>query len=952
MSTTCDESAGSAQSASTSASLAGSGAAAANSLPPHPATFNARGPTLSESRLNDLDAVISFYGLKPPEDPVAHAIAAGEAAMAAQPKPVGADATSTQNGQGVSELPAPTLKVYKCSNCLRAFLSEEAREEHLGNSLVCEQAAIPRSVRQRTHAKVFPDSVCNDDYEDEPLDPERAALYRIALQATSIANSHSAKDCSSDPAAQASTAESIVQAIAQRVRQVRAVLTGTVAAVRPSGQGGQKLTKRVKLLREMGGATGSTEGTLAGLVNDVSALGALNSDVAAALSGDISSLSADSALAVAALVDHLGDNDDKGRDGSGADSSASGSGDGYDDSMPARAWTGHLRENLGLGNSQAFELTAAAGVVAAAANAGPASDAAAAAAAAGKPLSALTLASLVSSNASSTMALSTGVLQGGVAGSAQGGNVATLLSSSEGLSVPVGGDDEDGDSKDPWISSANDVINFRFVGTESDLHSTKSTFKPTYTHQIFNNEQIYGYKGLSVDLYFTAGSLYPYFAYRYKDVKPPLSTEEDSKDVASTIARLTYRPPDDIIGALASKLPASCFSKSLEEFKQRIYEPFNPPGEMIHSYTVPTLIHQHKGHRLESSFHIFRGRLTDPAMREFHERLQFFLLFYIDRSSYIDSNDPVWEVLLVAERLFNKTTQETTWRTVGYTTLYTFLHYPKGSRLRLSQILILPPYQRQGHGQQLLNAVFAEADRRDVVEINIEDPAVGFQALRDLTDVTRCRDRGFFQKASRTQSFGYGARSLASPTAGIDSAKESMLSLSSSSRSFSGIVSSNSNRRDAAAAAAAAAAASYVAQNVESSSPSPTDAATPTAATASTRTDVVELDPELQQVIAQAQKQPHVWNRKYAEYVRRELRITLAQVRRCYEIFRFASIDPRDEEGLKEFRLDVKKRLFKDHEEELSIYVNDPEGRKKRLQELYQELEDAYRNVCRKARIR
>jgi hypothetical protein len=168
----------------------------------------------------------------------------------------------------------------------------------------------------------------------------------------------------------------------------------------------------------------------------------------------------------------------------------------------------------------------------------------------------------------------------------------------------------------------------------------------------------------------------------------------------------------------------------------------------------------------------------------------------------------------------------------------------------------------------------AEAERRDAIEVNIEDPAIGtssrpivfealhcclfllslrlgvlcrivlgFQALRDLTDVTRARERGFF------------------------------------------------------------------------------------------------LTPE-------------PWNAVYAETARRALRVTLGQVRRVHDICRLAVIDARNEAEYKAFRLDVKRRLLKRHEEELSVYTDDPEARKAALHEKYLKLESAYRDVLRKVRLR
>ena len=35
---------------------------------------------------------------------------------------------------------------------------------------------------------------------------------------------------------------------------------------------------------------------------------------------------------------------------------------------------------------------------------------------------------------------------------------------------------------------------------------------------------------------------------------------------------------------------------------------------------------------------------------------------------------------------------------MGYTTVYSFYAYPDKTRARISQMLILPPYQRKGHG--------------------------------------------------------------------------------------------------------------------------------------------------------------------------------------------------------------------------------------------------------------
>jgi histone acetyltransferase 1 len=94
---------------------------------------------------------------------------------------------------------------------------------------------------------------------------------------------------------------------------------------------------------------------------------------------------------------------------------------------------------------------------------------------------------------------------------------------------------------------------------------------------------------------------------------------------------------------------------------------------------------------------------------------------------------------------------------VGYMTLFHF-HSPfkkpkPGMVLRICQAVILPPYQRAGHGKTMFQAVYDIASgtyeselqslkqnkksngmEDDIVEINVEDPAPAFVCLRDRID--------------------------------------------------------------------------------------------------------------------------------------------------------------------------------------------------------------------------
>lgn len=54
---------------------------------------------------------------------------------------------------------------------------------------------------------------------------------------------------------------------------------------------------------------------------------------------------------------------------------------------------------------------------------------------------------------------------------------------------------------------------------------------------------------------------------------------------------------------------------------------------------------------------------------------------------------------------------------MGYTSLYQFLYFPDKTRLRLAQLVILPPFQKQGHGHHLYSMVYLWClTREDVAE--------------------------------------------------------------------------------------------------------------------------------------------------------------------------------------------------------------------------------------------
>ncbi|XP_069120366.1 histone acetyltransferase type B catalytic subunit-like isoform X2 [Argopecten irradians] len=189
--------------------------------------------------------------------------------------------------------------------------------------------------------------------------------------------------------------------------------------------------------------------------------------------------------------------------------------------------------------------------------------------------------------------------------------------------------------------------------------------------------------------------------------------------------------PDNVMGTLNRKLPPGyitnkdMFLASLEKDAS-----FKPYGEMMHSYKV---IKDNQ----EKNFEIYKTDITAPGFREYHELLQTFILFFIDAASYIDVDDDRWMFYLLFEKY--KVDGNPAYAIAGYMTVYNYYAYPEKVRPRISQVLVLPPFQKQGHGGHLIQTFYNDCyTRSEVMDITVEDPSENFQRLRDFIDARNC----------------------------------------------------------------------------------------------------------------------------------------------------------------------------------------------------------------------
>ena len=93
-------------------------------------------------------------------------------------------------------------------------------------------------------------------------------------------------------------------------------------------------------------------------------------------------------------------------------------------------------------------------------------------------------------------------------------------------------------------------------------------------------------------------------------------------------------------------------------------------------------------------------------------------------TSGIEANGGYWKVLYLFEQHCQG--QATKYSLVGYVTLFY-----QGLQMTVCQAVCLPPYQRAGHGTEMLLAAYDVGDNREIL---VESPAPAFVALRNRID--------------------------------------------------------------------------------------------------------------------------------------------------------------------------------------------------------------------------
>lgn len=230
----------------------------------------------------------------------------------------------------------------------------------------------------------------------------------------------------------------------------------------------------------------------------------------------------------------------------------------------------------------------------------------------------------------------------------------------------------------------------------------------------------------------------------------------------------------DILLQLSSALPAISsvhvngaeFNRFQIKLKSEVMPQYLncPVGHIIKSYRRKL-----KDTSDDGKFIMTIAKGTNQQVHTYHNSIQKLAKLFIETADDVDigdENDGFWSVLyLFREHDLShdgaKNSDSFQYSLAGYITLFHF-HAPfkkpkSGIILRVCQALILPPYQRSGHGSDMLQSVHEYADQysvdgQQIVEVNVEDPAPGFVALRDSIDYQRYSK--YLESTPSYQSYG------------------------------------------------------------------------------------------------------------------------------------------------------------------------------------------------------
>jgi len=185
-----------------------------------------------------------------------------------------------------------------------------------------------------------------------------------------------------------------------------------------------------------------------------------------------------------------------------------------------------------------------------------------------------------------------------------------------------------------------------------------------------------------------------------------------------------------------------------------------PPGKLVHSFTLPSSSNSKSAcasagaeETDTETYEIYLASNKDAGASLLVRRAEALAMWFIETADSVDfAGDDRWHAVFLYRRTTSAVTNARgsvvpgpsgghSLSLAGYYTLFTFHNPFAGSKVRVCQALVLPHLQGSGLGKHLLLSTYEHVVHRQgsgLVELTVEDPAPGFQAMRDACDVEWC----------------------------------------------------------------------------------------------------------------------------------------------------------------------------------------------------------------------
>lgn len=338
------------------------------------------------------------------------------------------------------------------------------------------------------------------------------------------------------------------------------------------------------------------------------------------------------------------------------------------------------------------------------------------------------------------------------------------------------------------------------------LQHLEKRFRPEYTHQCVENETFQGHRPLesvlsaarnefpsnSENILLHQSHLHHDQAVKELDIKiqlspccrrcqvtftseskkrkaisnPALEDSHSNKIILNELGEATKTDLNDVAPAAitdcGSLSPAAVAPMSTAEIQQSIAKAL--PEIIGDAYDrdyleapIGKLLEEHSTQNGDYVLSLAVG--SDENVASYHQQVQKLAIWFIENADDVDVSDNQsgsWKVLYLFRKL------QDGYALVGYATLFHFnapFHKPEpGIIIRICQALVLPPFQGQGHGKRMMQCIYSVAHGRytgvhdgdqSIVQINVEDPAPGFVAMRNKVEMKLLEDHPEWWPASR-----------------------------------------------------------------------------------------------------------------------------------------------------------------------------------------------------------